>query len=347
MAIEKQSTDVSSVGPKWPPQRSSFNRVKGIYDLAIVSESNALKDVLETIDASIQDMVVEDDKGAAMDRLSVRVLLTSDCLVGNTGSLASLGEAVVPLSGSPEFEDVNILYLGHNLPTRLSNIDDLRRAVLNVEKAATRGKSKCSTITERAKEQGFRLEVLDSMSKTDDVTQDQMANLYKRFGWNSSEVRQILSSEGNIIAVAKCAGKIVSAGIAETVMVTFETGEVLRIAEITEAATDEEFQGRGLYSAVAATLVKELNRLSRDNALLGGQIDLVFGECNGNEPGVLKAVKSLGRTFAYEISKEMGLPFKGYLQQHVPIAGAPRATPYNDLFPAFITRTNIEEFVKS
>ena len=76
-------------------------------------------------------------------------------------------------------------------------------------------------------------------------------------------------------------------------------------------------------------------------AMNKSQIDLIFGECNGNELGVLNTAKSLGRTFSYEMVTREPLPFKGFLPQHVPIAGQPRNTPYNDLFPAHITRDRL------
>ena len=140
--------------------------------------------------------------------------------------------------------------------------------------------------------------------------------------------------------------KVVSAGIAETSIVRFRDGNEFRMAEITEAATDENYQGKGLYTAVAAHLMHELAIRSRENNIFGGGIDLAFGECNGNEPGVLKAVRSLGRTFALEISDSWHLPFKGYLPQHVPIAGAPKSTKYNDLFPTYIGRRDIARFIR-
>jgi len=345
----KIPTDVSSVGPKWPPQESSFNRVKGIYDQGIITSDAVLAEVLGTIQGHIQAMSSHSYGGnPEVDRLSVRVLATNECIQNNIALIGNLGEAVIPLVGTnPDFENASILYLGHNLTTRQSDSSDLNRALLNVTDAATREVSRYSKTIERANTQGFKLEVLDSNSKADQLIQNQMIALYKRFGWTSADVIQILSNEGGIIAVAKDGDKIVSAGIAETVLITFKTGQVLRIAEITEAATDEHYQGKGLYSAVAARLMKELDELSDNDNLLGGKIDLAFGECNGNEPGVLKAVKSLGRTFAYEVSKKLNLPFKGYLPQHVPIAGATRATPYNDLFPAFISRNGIKMFVQS
>src|SRR5690606_36815857 len=118
---------------------------------------------------------------------------------------------------------------------------------------------------------------------------DQMTALYERFGWNRDEVVELLQNPDNIISVAKHEGRIVSAGIAEIASIPIGN-ESLRIAEITEAATLEEFGGNGFYTGVSAKLLEELARRSKENSIYNGPIDLVFGECNGLSLGVLKAV---------------------------------------------------------
>ncbi|MEO1084495.1 MAG: hypothetical protein AAFY88_09650, partial [Acidobacteriota bacterium] len=123
--------------------------------------------------------------------------------------------------------------------------------------------------------------------------------------------------------------------------------EELRMAEFTEAATLARHQGQGLYSAVAATLMLELARRSRSKAVLGGELDLGFGECSGHDLGVLIAARRLGRQFARTASRDRGWPFKGFLPQHVPIAGAPRSTRFNDLFPTYFSRRALYQFADS
>ncbi len=124
-------------------------------------------------------------------------------------------------------------------------------------------------------------------------------------------------------------------------------GSALRIVEFTEAATLKSHQGRGLYSAICATLMLELARRSRAGELDGGALDVAFGESSGHDLGVLIAAIRLGRTFSRQVVGERDLPFPGYLPQHVPIAGAPRSTRYNDLFPTFLSRRGLYEFADS
>lgn len=80
-----------------------------------------------------------------------------------------------------------------------------------------------------------------------------------------------------------------------------------------------------------------------------GKSNLVFGECNSLAGGVLKAAKSLGRTISFEVPEVNCLNLKGYLEQHVPIEtpNYNRLTPNNDLFPAFISRAGLMDFVNS
>lgn len=343
LIIERESQITpDSIGPRWPPRESSFNRIKAIYNLGIIDSNDSLCSAIDLIMQHSNEL-----KDGGKDRLSARLFVTDKTLINNIRILGPIGEGIIPLSGtSPEFEGTNIIYLGINLDSRRSHQDDLSKAIVNVENAIKRDVGGYESIVNRAKNQGYKLETLTDETKNDPDTQNQMAKLYERFGWSKDDVLKILSKETNIIAVARQGDKIASAGIAETLKLDFTTGQVFRMAEITEAATDEAHQGKGLYSSVAATLMYELNDRSNNNQIFGDKIDLAFGECNGNEPGVLNAVKSLGRTFSYEVSKNLGLPFKGYLQQHVPIAGAPRLTLYNDLFPAFITRSSIKKFIE-
>ena len=74
---------------------------------------------------------------------------------------------------------------------------------------------------------------------------------------------------------------------------------------------------------------------------MGGELDIVFGECNANAPGVIKTAHLQGRAFALETSNSFRYNGKGVLHQHVPINGLPRKTAYNDLFPAFLTQKEL------
>lgn len=339
-------TDTSSIGPQWPPRESSFDRIKGIDNREIIRDTSRFREVLGEVKRLRSSVIL--NKESQIDRISVRVFVQNDIWLHSSDLMEDLGDVVIPLwNTNPGFNDVSILYLGANAPSRRSNTQELQRSVCYVRDAMSREALSYREIVDRVQSQGYRLAILRHKVRiSDEDVINQMHGLYERFGWNREEVIEILAKETNIIAAVFDEEKIVSAGIAETSKIDFGGGKTFRMAEITEAATNGEYQGKGLYSGVAAHLMHELALQSVNENIYGGSIDLVFGECNGNEPAVLKAVRSLGRTFAMEISDSLHVPFRGYLPQHVPIAGAPRSTKYNDLFPTYISRRDIARFVR-
>lgn len=343
MAIELERKDTSSIGPQWPPEESSFNRVKGIDSRGVIRDSNRFHDAISEVRSLIDKHISLDNPECKTDRLSIRVIVENDIWYENLDLFSDLGEVIIPLEGTnADFENSSIIYLGANSSNRQPDETDLQKAISNVSTAIQKSEVSFPDAIARANDQGFELSILQLSDRmVNNEVQDQMAYLYERFGWEKQDVLDILSKPLNIIAIARHGNEIISAGIAEVSSINLQDNTSLRMAEITEAATSEKYQKRGLYSSVAAKLMVELANLSAQNAINGGKIDLVFGECNGNEQGVLKAVKSLGRTFSYEVVQRANLPFKGYLPQHVPIAGAPRNTPYNDLFPAFINNKKL------
>ena len=129
MSIENnQPKDTSSIGPKWPPKESSFDRIKGIYNAGIIDNEGTLNGALEVLEEQINNMPTN------IDRLSVRLFLTNELLKNNKLAFGSLGEAVIPLSGASQtFENVAIVYVGYNKPGRRSDQNDLSRALQNVE----------------------------------------------------------------------------------------------------------------------------------------------------------------------------------------------------------------------
>lgn len=231
-------------------------------------------------------------------------------------------------------------------------IRGVERALANIETAAVRHRRRPAQIRERVEHQGFALHVLSMEERLGDARiQEGVAGLYRRFGWSAEDTLQILGHEESLIAVGfEGEGErreVVSAGIAELSLIELGDGVPLRIVEFTEAATLKSHQGRGLYSAICATLMLELASRSRRGELAGGALDVAFGESSGHDLGVLIAAIRLGRTFSRQVVRERGLPFPGYLPQHVPIAGAPRSTRYNDLFPTFLSRRGLYEFADS
>lgn len=354
--MHDSAPDVSSIGPQWPPRPTSHGRVKGIDNRGAIEDAARLDSFLDELETTWSDLVDPgdpDERGRRpssrpCDRLSVRALVADSLLA--TERLAPWVEALLPLDGAGRrLADLSLVYLGRNAAGRATDARDVKRSLDHLRIARERESRSAASVIARAREGGYALHVLSRDERLHDAKiLAGVARLYERFGWNAEEVRSILAARDSLIAIAReRGGAIVSAGIAEMSHVSFGDGRDLRIAEFTEAATLDSHRGQGLYSGLCATLMGELAELSKRRELLGGALDLAFGECSGQDLGILIAAKCLGRTFSRHVIRERGLPFEGFLPQHVPIAGAERATRYNDLFPTFISRADLYAFVES
>jgi hypothetical protein len=235
-----------------------------------------------------------------------------------------------------------MVYIGHNAESRQPDPEDLAEALENVRVGINRQPKTYAEIMDRVQKGGYEVKIPTMEERLHDaVIREEVAKLYAVFGWNAESVYHMLAAENNILGVVRKNGKVVSAGIAEIATLHIMTEEGLkefRMAELTEASTLEEVQGNGLYSALAAELLRALVSLARDK-----QPHLALGESNGLSKAVLKAARDLNRTFAYEFV-DAGEPIRGYLPQHVPIETEGRRAPMNDLFPAYISRAKMREF---
>lgn len=331
----------SSVGGLWPPERASFGRIKGIYTNGIVATEAEVTAIVDELNSHGFKHFTDDQSG--ITRISLRAVINTHVLQSIAERYRPFIEVVIPLYGTQEvFTDTAMVYFGLNHESRQSLPEELDACGNNLTDALTVSVRSPGEILNRVKSRGYEVEVVslpkDEVEKNKII--DQVSVLYERFGWSRDEVISILTNPNNIVGVGLYEGTIISAGIAEMAIVPIGSDK-LRIVEITEAATAQEHGRNGLYTAVSASLLLDLAEKSQQKNIHGGEVDFVFGECNGNAPGVLKTARIQGRIFAQEVGRLYNLPESGILHQHVPISGAPRKTPFNDLFPAFIVRQQL------
>lgn len=319
----------SAIGPTWPPKENLFSAIRGIDTREVVRSTHHLVEL-----SSMTERLL--NTHSHISRVSIRAVVDNSVLLRDHHLVRKTLEAILPLRGTGDgFDTMSLIYLGANKVVRACNPAELARYKENVEKARQRKRLSLHEIIQKIQEKGYELRELPHALRTSDINiQNQIKTLYTRFGWNSSEVTSLLTVPNNFIVIALLGQKIVSAVRGEVATLAIGNRN-LRIAEITDAATDEAHQGKGLYTAVAAQLLRYLAERS---------IHIAYGECNGSEPGVLNASKALWRTFACETVESMNLKIGGYLPQHVSIAGTPRSTIYNDLFPSFITTMDLDQF---
>jgi hypothetical protein len=210
----------------------------------------------------------------------------------------------IPIQGQSRGDHI-IAYTGHNLDTRRGLIDPeleldsspvgpqlLWRNVLRERQEAMR----------RRLQNQLHIGEISSTSTDEQRLSlvDEFCDLYLPFGYNESDVRELLENPDNhIVYVQNAEGQIVSTAMAEIARLSIGGLGTLVMAEVTEASTRPEFRGQGLYRLASGALICRLADVSHE-AITQGEppIHIVYGECNMNMPGVLHAALQNGRRFA-------------------------------------------------
>lgn len=337
----QHTNETSSVGALWPPEDAYAERVKGFYTGGILTQPEDLAMLVSELVTQAENSKRPDGKDRT--RISLRAVVDGELLRTHKDLIRPFTEAIIGLDGTqPALKDTAIGCFGLNHDSRLPNKAEYQHSRETLEGLNTERKRPAEVI-QRAVDAGYELAILPNLTSLEDreVAErlvDQMEALYSRFGWDRKAVTEILSNEANIICVAVKDEEIVSAGIAE--LAAIPIGEnTLRMCEITEAATKDGHGKNGIYNAVSTRLLMEVTERSVQGNILGGELDLAYGECNAAAPGVLRVARSQGRVFAVDTGVSFGIPESGVLYQHVEIKGGnPITTPYNDLYPASLTR---------
>lgn len=341
---EHSAGNTSSIGGLWPPEPGSFRRTKAIYNSGTINslgEMNTFLTVFSNHRMRLSEQSFIETENVPPTRIQFRAVVEANIMrqYSEVSLMQDSVEAIVPLDSGRFGHEPLLVYFAKNSLLRQPDEIDLHTIKENIEEASLLNRRSLPEIVGKASLNGYSLEILRERSESVIL---QMAQLYERFGWGLDDVREIVMNQNNVFCVAKEGGRIVSSGIAETAQIPF-AGSTLNIVEITEAATLEGHGGKGLYTAVSASLLTYLAHVSFGGEL-NSQIDLVFGECNALSLAVLKAAKIQGRTFATETGSKYGYPKSGVLKQQVPISGPAKATEFNDLVPAFLTREKLYEY---
>jgi len=330
--VDIPTSFVSSIGEiVWPPKETNNERLKGIFPTPI-NDINSLNDFLIDFD---------DLSFANASRITTRALISKSVLeqFDRKNPLCCFFETIIPLEGEI-FGNFCLVYIGKNTPQRLSPYEITQnqyQKALSIFNEETQ-QSKNHSLDE------FEILVIDQNLRQDPLVQQMYYKLYSNFGWSEKEVIALLSNPNNTIVAARDKNdkRIVSSGLVECANIHFSSlSNSLKIAEITEAATLEEFRGRGLYQKVSDEILKLL-------ANQESPPDLVFGESNLDSVGVLKVAARQGRTPALKTAQDFNLPHAWMLPQHVVIfqRNRPSNYPYNNLMVTFLTKDKLLELWK-
>jgi hypothetical protein len=345
--------DTSSVGfTGWPPQEASEQRKKAIYP-DVIENAEDLSIILRELHAMPFD--------AKTTRYSIRAFISRNAFaqaIQTDPLLYEYTEGAIDLAGieRPELEDTVIAYFGKNNGARRTAPDLYTERIARVRDVYQ--SERYAPREPRFEIPGFTIDQLAPKDTIEPAIIDQYAHLYKAFGRSREDVEEMLVSPTNIHVAAfydtvpslqdieaganpkAISRELVSAGIGELSQVTIRRNGIpysIRFAEVTEAATREDFRGSGLYTIVA----NNLNRI-----LASHNLDFVMAESNASAPGVIMAARLQGRSTSLEVLDQFGLPER-LLEQHVRIFEGSKdmrpETEKNDLVPTFMTRQTLQK----
>jgi len=303
----------SSIGACWPPAISTSERIRGFFTDRVIETPD---DVEQFAEAYHEADARLEDSGAT--RLSLRAVASTSMLEGLERAGIRVEAAMpfcLPTPGRTRGDDV-VVYAGRNLAERQGAVDPDTARVLS---ASDHQQLWRSTLHDRRRAIGRRLDSRLRVCETsgadtdNDVADvlDQFIDLYRPFGYGPSEVLRLLTNPSNrIVFIQAEDGTILSSAMAEIASVVVGgVGEVV-MAEVTEASTHPEFRGQGLYRLASGILLCRLADVSREQILAGEPpINVIYGECNLNMPGVLHAATQNGRRFAAADAPVLGAIF--------------------------------------
>lgn len=321
---------VSSIGEiVWPPKETNNGRLKGIFPNPINDE-----DLLVSFLNYLNELKFPNETS----RITARALVSKEALLNfnHKSPYSSLIETIIPLDGEI-FGNFCLVYFGKNAPQRICPEEIINRQYQN----ALYIFNECTRLTEEKNTDNNNFEILlidDSMRRNRQII-EMYYQLYSNFGWSKEEVSALIRNPSNLlIAAINNNQRIVSSGLVEFASIDFNgLPEPLKIAEITEAATLEEFRGRGLYRRVSNQILEILSNQQNPP-------DLVFGESNLDAPGVLKVAAQQGRIPALKTAQDFNLPHAWILPQHVSIfqENRPSNYPYNNLMVTYLTQERLK-----
>lgn len=346
--IHQKGESVSSIGPKWPPVRASFERIKGIYTPGIINSlAHFEQDFFPCFSEYLESPLFGEKSPEGYTRISLRAIVSNDLVIDLPEKYRGFVEAIVPLTGTHQsFENSSIVYFGANHESRLSDDHRLEQNWSNLMMASKLEAKSPDAMMQKPLENGYELDVVENTGDPDNFLVRQVFNLIKRFEYSVDDTRRILADPTFTLGIAKKNGEIVAVGLAETNEIEIG-GETLILVELTEASTHVDHLHKGLYSGIATTLLKHLSARSNEMGFNGREVDMIYGESNGSAPGVLITAARQGRTFSTDVCRIFGYEGKGVLPLHVPIldpdedSAGSEINRNNNLFPSFISRETL------
>jgi hypothetical protein len=278
----------SSIGPigriETETQLTSQRR-KGFITTVIATEQDARDFVDNILRKELKGIT---DSGE-ISRLNLRVIANSELL--NKGIFPKdLIEAVIKLNWPNTNDAYSIVYFGYNNAGR--SIAKSERTSFETSIKTLMPSSRREDVTTSEKLHTgitFKRATAEELIQSQQVAVLNMLN--EHFGYNTSEAESIIRDSRYILFVAIGEkGDVAGMSMGEEATIYTNTGNKLRMIEITNGAVIPEYGGNGLYASISSALI---SYLAKDL-----DIDLVYSESNLERPTLLKAIGQQGRRYA-------------------------------------------------
>ncbi len=314
--------ETSSVGAFWPPEASSYGRMRGFYNKVLHAEG------VESFATNFDKLRTEVANSDDLSRLTIRALGTK----ATVQALEQRGvgvEGALPIRGS----DLSVIYTAWNASTRQPGDERMAEHAELLDK--TVGALDAQSSVAQAHPPGkFEPKIIDS--SLSEYSKLQLApgfiELYSVFGYDEEEVRALLINPSNTILYFEGDDGIVSTAMAEHATIEVEEFGSLNMVEVTEATTRPGDRGNGYYRAISRQLVQHLmNETDRP-------IDILYGESNLTMPGVIISAHKNGRQFSFFDRDKFGSrnPFFGVLQQNFKVEDGTEKRQFNDFALSYV-----------
>ncbi|MFA5050009.1 MAG: GNAT family N-acetyltransferase [Candidatus Micrarchaeia archaeon] len=252
MIIQRTTTPIKSqgsIGASWPPTVDRVNsRLKGF--IPFILNKNNTEGILREVqrEGELQNV----------SRITIRALSNNNS-IKELNSIAEVNgfelEAQIPLG--PRYSDTSILYFARNSNQRRVN-EDIRHIQREIiENTQLKNPKTREELVRILTSNGY---TQDSNINTGNGDMQRLVNLYSQclpvylMDLNRENIKEMIENEDNQTLVIRNNGLIISAAIAEHAIINIE-GLILPLVELSECATDPNYRGQGLLSAILSTLI--------------------------------------------------------------------------------------------
>jgi hypothetical protein len=327
-SIQPEIGQTSSIGAVWPPEPVAHERLRGFYTRGVVQTETDCQQIADVYASTISQLNDHPD----LTRMTIRFLVETPHL----HMLEKLGvniEAAIPIC--TDDEDVVLAYAGYNAAERTAGDDTLRMHGNLLRKIVLKDQPEDRDRTDRLESAGINAGIIDASTTSQQrhALQGQFLRMYGIFGYDETDVAEILHNDDNTIIYLEVDGEVVSTAMAERAQIPIAGFGDLELCEVTEASTLPYLRELGLYKIASGLLLEHL--LNRQST---SPVHAIYGESNLAMPGVLIAGHKNGRRFSFFDRGRLGIsnPNFGLLQQNFHIEDGREQRPYNDFAVSYL-----------